>query len=147
MHEDAISLHFVWSLAGVLGLSLMATGCGKYSFSALAAKKSIKEAHEPTRRPSGRRRPQKYEAAVNGDPSLRGAHFFLANSYDNLYKPSRAGEPENDAYMKKAIEWYKKAAENEPDPIYKQRRCSISSPPTGPKSSTSLTRPSPSSSA
>ena len=50
------------------------------------------------------------------DPTLGGAHFFLANSYDNLYKPSRAGEPENDAYMQKAIEWYKKAAEKEPDP-------------------------------
>ena len=55
------------------------------------------------------------------DPSLEGAHFFLANSYDNLYKPSRAGEAENDAYMQKAIEWYKKAAEKEPSPIYRQR--------------------------
>jgi tetratricopeptide (TPR) repeat protein len=110
-----------WSLAGVLGLSLMATGCGQYSFSALAAKKSIKEAHEAYKASKWTEAAQKYESAIKGDPSLRGARFFLANSYDNLYKPSRAGEPENDAYMKKAIEWYKNAAENEPDQIYKQR--------------------------
>jgi tetratricopeptide (TPR) repeat protein len=105
----------------VLGLSLMAAGCGQYSFSALAAKKSIKEAHEAYKASRWLEAAQKYEAAVKGDPSLKGARFFLANSYDNLYKPSRAGEPENDAYMQKAIEWYTNAAENEPEPIYKQR--------------------------
>jgi tetratricopeptide (TPR) repeat protein len=109
------------SLAGVLGLSLAMAGCGQYSFSALAAKKSIKEAHEAYKGSRWLEAAQKYESALNGDPTLRGAHFFLANSYDNLYKPSRAGEPENDAYMQKAIEWYKKAAEKEPDQIYRQR--------------------------
>jgi tetratricopeptide (TPR) repeat protein len=108
-------------LAVVLGLSLAVAGCGKYSFSALAAKKSIKEAHEAYKASRWLEATRKYEAAINGDPTLSGAHFFLANSYDNLYKPSRAGEPENDAYMQKAIEWYKKAAEKEPDLIYRQR--------------------------
>jgi tetratricopeptide (TPR) repeat protein len=111
----------VGSLAGVLGLSLAVAGCGQYSFSALAARKSIKEAHEAYKGSRWLEAAQKYESALNGDPTLRGAHFFLANSYDNLYKPSRAGEPENDAYMQKAIEWYKKAAEKEPDQIYRQR--------------------------
>jgi tetratricopeptide (TPR) repeat protein len=108
-------------LPGMLGLSLLVTGCGQYSFSALAAKKSVMEAHEAYKGSRWLDAAQKYEAAVKGDPSLRGAHFFLANSYDNLYKPSRQGEPENDAYMQKAIEWYKIAAEKEPDPIYRQR--------------------------
>jgi tetratricopeptide (TPR) repeat protein len=107
--------------AGVLALSLVAAGCGKYSFSSLAAKKQVMEAHEAYKASRWLEAAQKYEAAVKGDPTLNGAHFFLANSYDNLYKPSRAGEPENDAYMQKAIEWYKKAAEKEPDPVYRQR--------------------------
>ena len=108
--------------AGVLALSLVVTaGCGKYSFSRLAAKKQVMEAHEAYKGSRWLEAAAKYEAAVNGDPTLGGAHFFLANSYDNLYKPSRAGEPENDAYMQKAIEWYLKAAEKEPDPIYRQR--------------------------
>ena len=105
----------------MLGLSLLVTGCGQYSFSALAAKKSVMEAHEAYKGSRWLDAAQKYESAVKGDPTLRGAHFFLANSYDNLYKPSRQGEPENDAYMQKAIEWYKIAAEKEPDPIYRQR--------------------------
>jgi tetratricopeptide (TPR) repeat protein len=107
---------------GVLALSLAATiGCGKYSFSRLAAKKQVMEAHEAYKGSRWLEAAHKYEEAVKGDPTLPGAHFFLANSYDNLYKPSRAGEPENDAYMQKAIEWYKKAAETEPDPVYRQR--------------------------
>jgi tetratricopeptide (TPR) repeat protein len=108
-------------LALVVGSSLAAAGCGKYSWSALSARKAIKEAHDLYRASKWKEATEKYEVAVAGDPSLSGAHFFLANSYDNLYKPSRAGEPENDEFMKKAIEWYKVAAEKEPDPLYRQR--------------------------
>jgi tetratricopeptide (TPR) repeat protein len=111
----------VGSLAVLLGLSMVAAGCGKLSFSTLAGRKAIKEAHELYKGSRWREAAERYEAAVTADPTLQGAHFFLANSYDNLYKPSRAGEAENDEYMKKAIEWYKKAAEKEPDPIYRQR--------------------------
>ena len=46
----------------------------------------------------------KYEEAIAADPNLTAAYFFLGNSYDNMYKPSRAGEPETDAYMPKAFE-------------------------------------------
>ena len=107
------------------------------------------EAHEAYKASRWLEAAQKYEAAIKGDPTLRGAHFFLANSYDNLYKPSRqAGEPENDAYMQKAIEWYKKAAEKEPNRHLSQARaCSIWWRPTGRKSSTTRPRPSRSSSA
>ena len=41
------------------------------------------------------------------------AYFYLANSYDNLYKPSRRGEAENDLYLERAVENYKLAAERE----------------------------------
>ena len=112
------------SLVVLLGLStatVATTGCGKYSFKSLAAKKAVKEAHELYKASKWKEASERYEDAVNADPTLSGAHFFLANSYDNMYKPSRAGEPENDAYMQKAIEWYKKAAENEPDPTFRQR--------------------------
>jgi tetratricopeptide (TPR) repeat protein len=109
------------SLAVLLGLTVAVSACGKYSFGALSARKSIKEAHEAYKASRWKEAAEAYEAAVTADPTLEGAHFFLANSYDNLYKPSRAGEQENDAYMQKAIEWYQKAAEKEPNPLYKQR--------------------------
>jgi cytochrome c-type biogenesis protein CcmH/NrfG len=54
------------------------------------------------------------------DPNLVHAYFFLGNSYDNLYKPARKGEAENDALLTKAIENYKLAAEKETDPKMKK---------------------------
>ena len=109
------------AMALLLGATVVTAGCGKYSFSALSAKKAVKEAHELYKASKWKDAATRYEDAVKADPTLGGAHFFLANSYDNLYKPSRAGDPENDGYMQKAIEWYKVAAEKEPDPIYRQR--------------------------
>jgi tetratricopeptide (TPR) repeat protein len=109
------------SLALLVGVSIAAAGCGKYSWSALSAKKSVKEAHELYKASKWKDAAEKYEVAVKADPTLPGAHFFLANSYDNLYKPSRQGEAENDGYMQKAIEWYKVAAEKEPDAVYRTR--------------------------
>ena len=41
------------------------------------------------------------------------AYFYLANSYDNLFKPSRKGEAQNDEYLKKAIENYRKCADSQ----------------------------------
>jgi tetratricopeptide (TPR) repeat protein len=54
-------------------------------------------------------------------PDFLATYFFLGNSYDNLWKPARKGEPENDAYMAKAIENYTKAAELSKDPLIKRR--------------------------
>ena len=57
---------------------------------------------------------------VDTDPNLVHAYFFLGNSYDNLYKPARKGEAENDALLTKAIENYKLAADKETDPKMKK---------------------------
>ena len=48
---------------------------------------------------------------------LNAAYFYVANSYDNLYKPVRKGEPENDAYLEEAVHYYETAADriNDPD--------------------------------
>jgi len=64
---------------------------------------------------------QNYKAAVEGyeqalatDPTnedLQTSYFFLANSYDNLWKPGVTGDPANDALMLKAVDNYQKAAE------------------------------------
>jgi tetratricopeptide (TPR) repeat protein len=109
------------SAALVLGLSVMVTGCGKYSFSSLAARKAYNEANDLYKASKWREAAERYEAAASRDPKLEGVFFFLGNSYDNLYKPSRQGEAENDAYIQKAIENYKKAAENDPNALMRQR--------------------------
>ena len=90
--------------------------CGKYSYSALKAKKAFRDANTQYAAQNWQEAAVKYEEVLANDPEFSSAHFYLANSYDNLYKPSRAGEAENDAYMQKAIEHYKKAAETDPTP-------------------------------
>jgi tetratricopeptide (TPR) repeat protein len=68
----------------------------------------------------------KYEEVVALDQDilnkfyLTPAYFFLANSYDNLYRAAKRGDPTNDAYMTKAVEYYKKDAELDVDPKMKK---------------------------
>jgi tetratricopeptide (TPR) repeat protein len=53
---------------------------------------------------------------VSLDPSLGDAYFFLGNSYDNMYRPTKRGDAANDGYLTKAIDYYKKSSESANDP-------------------------------
>jgi tetratricopeptide (TPR) repeat protein len=107
------------SLVVVLAaFSLTLVGCGQ--FNKLKAKKAIKEAHTLYQQQDYKKAAEKYEIAVQNDPDLTTAYFYLANSYDNLFKPSRKGEAQNDEYLKKAIENYRKCADTEKDPKLKK---------------------------
>ena len=108
------------AVVAVVGLSLSVTGCGKWSFSALKAQKAWKEANDRYRAQDWRTAAARYEDALAADPQKTEVYFYLANSYDNLYKPSRAGEPENDGNIKKAIENYNKAVQLDPSPDMKK---------------------------
>jgi tetratricopeptide (TPR) repeat protein len=101
-------------LALVLGTATLVVSCGQ--FQGLKAKKHFKDANALYTQQDYKRAAEKYEEAIQADPNLSTAYFYLGNSYDNLYKPSRAGEAQNDAYLQKAVENYKKAAEKETDP-------------------------------
>ena len=93
------------------GLTL--AGCTQ--FGVLKARKAFKEANLLYQQQDYKRAAEKYEEVVANDPAMSTAYFYLANSYDNLYKPSRKGEAENDAYLTKAVEAYRKAADGDPD--------------------------------
>jgi tetratricopeptide (TPR) repeat protein len=99
----------------VLGMSLAPAGCGKYSLGALKAQKAYKEAVDFYKAQDWRQAAQQYEYAIQQNPNKVEAYFYLGNSYDNMYKPSRVGEAENDAYIQKAIDNYTKAAERDPN--------------------------------
>ena len=111
----------------VIGLSAATAGCGKYSIRNLKAMKAFKEANDHYRGQRWREAAERYEAVIAAQPNTEAApdflaaYFFLGNSYDQLWKPARKGEPENDAYMTKAIENYTKAAELSKDPLIKRR--------------------------
>jgi tetratricopeptide (TPR) repeat protein len=62
----------------------------------------------------------RYEETLKLDPNQTTAYFFLGNSYDNLYKAIRKGEAENDAYLTKAIDNYKLAADKEQQPAIRK---------------------------
>lgn len=47
---------------------------------------------------------------------LTATYFYIANSYDNLYKPSRRGEADNDRFLEDAIHYYELASEEITDP-------------------------------
>jgi tetratricopeptide (TPR) repeat protein len=104
------------AVAVVLGLSLAATGCGKYSWGSLKAQKDWKDANARYQGSDWKGAAEKYESALASDPDRGEVYFYLGNSYDNMYKQTHAGEPENDSYIQKAIQNYEKAAEKDPKP-------------------------------
>jgi tetratricopeptide (TPR) repeat protein len=112
---------FAGRLALVLGLSVVLVGCGQFQM--LKARKSFKEANGFYQQQDYKKAAAKYEEALAADPKLTVALFYLANSYDQMYKPARQGEPENDAYLQKAVKFYQEAAEKETDP--KMRKLSL----------------------
>jgi tetratricopeptide (TPR) repeat protein len=107
------------SLALVVALAAGMVGCSQYG--KLQAKRAFKDANVLYQQQEFKRAAVLYEEAIANDPSLSVAYFYLANSYDNLFKPSRKGEPENDAYLTKAVEYYKLAGEKETDKTLRTR--------------------------
>lgn len=59
--------------------------------------------------------------AVRADPEgelgqgMSIAYFYVANSYDSLFKPAFRGERENDGFLESAEEYYQLAADNIPN--------------------------------
>src|ERR1051325_8120461 len=93
----------------LLGLALTGSACGKYSIGNLRALKAFQDANEKYQKSEFKAAADDYERVVQLNPDLGYAYFFLGNSYDNLYKPTKKGQPENDAYLPKAVENYRKA--------------------------------------
>src|SRR3954462_8214169 len=110
----------------VCGASLVTTGCGKYSWGTLTAVKSFKDGNADYARKDWKKAAEKYEEVVKHDdaiqklPQLATAYFFLGNSYDHLYKPAKQGDATNDAYIQKAIDNYRKAANKNQDKQWKK---------------------------
>jgi tetratricopeptide (TPR) repeat protein len=112
-------LRRVASLAIVLALAMSLVGCSQYA--KLQAKSAFKDANVLYAQQEYKKAAALYEQVVAKDPSMSVAYFYLANSYDNLYKPSRKGEAANDSYLTKAIEFYKLAGEKETEPTLRKR--------------------------
>jgi tetratricopeptide (TPR) repeat protein len=96
-------------LALVLGIAVAFAGCGKAN--EIRAMKAFKDGNKLYTGNDWRAAAERYEEALRLDPNNTQIHFYLGNSYDNMYRPTRRGEAANDSYLDKAIENYKLAAE------------------------------------
>jgi Tetratricopeptide repeat len=113
----------VAGLALAAGLGAAVAGCGQVNM--VRAQKVFKDANKLYAASDWRAAAVKYEEALalsaDDNPNKGYSAFFLANSLDNLYRPTRAGEPENDQLLTRAIEHYKLASEIIADPLWKRR--------------------------
>lgn len=102
-------------LALFVGLSVTLAGCGYLN--QVRAMKAFKDGNKAYAASDWRVAVQKYEEAEKltaGDTSCEwcpAIYFYLGNSYDNMYRPARKGEPNNDALLQKAVDNYKLASE------------------------------------
>ena len=110
--------------AVIAAVSVASAGCGYYN--GLTAKRTFRDANGLYQSSDYKGAAAKYEEVVALPEDvlhqfhLEPAYFFLANSYDNLYRSARRGDAANDAFMTKAVENYKKDAEVDPDPKMKK---------------------------
>ncbi len=96
-------------LALIAGLGIALAGCGKIN--EVRAMKSFKDGNKSYTASDWRGAVDHYEESLRLNPNNAQIHFYLGNSYDNLYRPARAGEAQNDEYLARAVEHYKTAAE------------------------------------
>jgi tetratricopeptide (TPR) repeat protein len=102
----------------VVALGMATVACGQ--FGNLKAKKHFKDASALYQQSDWRAAAAEFEEVVASDPNYEHIYFYLGNCYDNLYKPARKGEPENDAYLQKAVANYEKAVQTETEPARKK---------------------------
>lgn len=108
------------ALSAALALSVT-VGCQQVGM--VQAKRAFKAANTAYQAQDYKKAAELYEEAVKADPNLSQVYFYLGNSYDNQFKPSKRGEPENDAFLTKAVENYQLCADklaSATDPIDKQ---------------------------
>jgi tetratricopeptide (TPR) repeat protein len=109
-------------LAAVAALAIASGACGKVGN--LQARKAFKEANGMYQAQNYEEAAARYQEVLASDPNFITPdgvtpYFFIANSYDNLYKPARKGEAANDAFLTKAIENYQIASEKDTNPKMK----------------------------
>ena len=113
-----------WVAVLALGSVTSTVGCAKVG--EIQSKKAFKTANAAYQQQDYKKASEYYEqtiAAAPDTPTAHQAYFFLGNSLDNQYKPSKKGDAANDAMLTRAVQNYQKAAEtlsSSPDPADKK---------------------------
>ncbi len=99
----------------ILGLTVglgSVAGCGRYSINNLRSVKAFKDGTEAYKKSDFAKAAQQFQESINNNGEQGIVYFFLANSYDQMFKASHKGEPVNDGYMAKAVENYQAAIDH-----------------------------------
>ena len=100
---------FLRLLALVLVTAVAASACGKYSISNIRSLKAFSDANNLYKKGEYKGAIARYEDSVRHNPEQELVYFFLGHANEMLYKPARKGEPDNDAFLLKAVENYRLA--------------------------------------
>lgn len=114
-----MQVRFIRAIVLVAVVAMSAAACGKYSISSIRSLKAFKDGLALYEKGDYRGAIPHFEESIGHNPEFGFSYFFLGNSYDSMYRPARKGEAENDSYLPKAVENYRKAidklaAETEP---------------------------------
>lgn len=102
----------------IVAIGMSAVACGQ--FGNLKAKKHFKDGNGLYQQADYRNAAAEYEQAIASDPDMNDVYFYLGNCYDNMYKPARKGEAENDSYLAKAVKNYEISSQRVTDPAKKK---------------------------
>lgn len=86
----------------VAGVAVATGACGRYSLGSIRSLKAFKDGAALYAKGDYPNAALKFEDAITQNPEFGFSYFYLGNSYDNMYRPGRAGEAANDALLPKA---------------------------------------------
>jgi tetratricopeptide (TPR) repeat protein len=104
-----MQVRFSRAVVFVVGLSLATAACGRYSISSIRSAKAFQDGIGLYTRGDFGAAAEHFEEAIRLNPEFPFSYFYLGNSNDKLYRPARRGEAENDAYLQKAVENYRRS--------------------------------------
>jgi len=80
---------------------LLATGCSQ-----VRAKSAFKDGNKAYKEEKFKQAIENYERALEFDPTMSEAMFYLGSSHQNMYRPGK-DSPENTAHLDEAVKQYK----------------------------------------
>ena len=100
---------FIRLILFVVAVCGVAAGCGKYSIGNIRSAKAFQDANAMYKKADYKGAVERYEDSIRFNPELGFAYFFLGNSYDQMYRPAKKGDKENDNYLQLAAQHYRTA--------------------------------------
>ena len=104
-----MQVRFIRPILLAIAICVAAAGCGKYSIANIRSAKAFQDANGMYKKADYKGAVARYEDSIRFNPELGFAYFFLGNSYDQMYRPAKKGDAENDSYLNKAAEHYRTA--------------------------------------